>query len=409
MSRRCRNVSDTCDKLRIGSLIFGSLKSMGGYQIFTYNLLTRLAQRGHQVDLYIPQEEYSQDREVYCSMMFDVRPLFFKTYSLFRFVPVLLKAYLRYKNQKNKYQVWQIVGAHPAGNLACALSSRVPIVLRTHGDDVQKDQDLNYGQRLNSSLEAKIRRTVHGMDRLVALTESVSVCYRELGVGDGKIVEIPNGVDVARFSKNSNRDTVRSEWGLPLDRPLILTVGRYHEKKDFATIPRIARKLKKEGVIFHWLIVGRDTDKLNRLIDTEAVTDCVHTAGEIGPSDSPSRTSSFEVPSTRLISLYRCADLFVFPSRMETFGRVIIEAMAAGLPVVTTDAPGCRDVVRHGHTGLLVQPGSIDEFVKQIRRLLRDSVLRQYLVGNGFQHAKLHDWEQVVDQYEDLYRSLIPT
>ena len=94
---------------------------------------------------------------------------------------------------------------------------------------------------------------------------------------------------------------------------------------------------------------------------------------------------------------------------METFGRVIIEAMAAGLPVVTTDAPGCRDVVRHGHTGLLVQPGSIDEFVKQIRRLLRDSVLRQYLVGNGFQHAKLHDWEQVVDQYEDLYRSLIPT
>ena len=218
---------------------------------------------------------------------------------------------------------------------------------------------------------------------------------------------IPNGLDISRFEAPSDLSATRNLWNLPSQKPLLLTVGRYHPKKGYTIIPKVARLLKEKGKEFIWLIVGKHTEQLNDLIVQEGVTDVLKTHGEIGipPSAANARLS---LPDDKLIHLYQIADIFVFPSRMETFGRVLIEAMAAGLPVVTTDAPGCRDVVRHGETGLLSDPDDVISFAHHIQSLMEDDALRKRLVGSGRLHVKQYDWNCVVDRYEQLYRSLLP-
>jgi len=299
------------------------------------------------------------------------------------------------------------MGAYPAGYAACSLSGRVPLVLRTHGEDIQKDANLNYGLRLDPHLEDLIKETLHKMDRVVALTASVTECYRELEVPNGKIVEIPHGIDVGRFKKRADKWETRKKWELPLDKPLLLTVGRYHPKKGFAIIPKVARILKVRGISFFWLIVGKHTERLDPLIEQEGVGDVVRTKREVSFSSPLAGPAELKLPNDELVELYQCADIFAFPSLLETFGRVLIEAMAVGLPVVTVDAPGCRDVVQHGHSGLLAKPGDIEGFATHISRLIEDENLGRYLIENELQHVEQYDWSIVVEKYEQLYQSLL--
>jgi glycosyltransferase involved in cell wall biosynthesis len=96
-------------------------------------------------------------------------------------------------------------------------------------------------------------------------------------------------------------------------------------------------------------------------------------------------------------------ELLVLPSGAEGFGLVLIEAMAAGVPVVATNVPGIRDVVRHGRTGLLVAPGSPAGLVRAIDAILRDPALRQRLVVEAKNDiARRFSWNVVLPRYHEL-------
>ena len=335
-----------------------------------------------------------------------VKPLFWRTFTLVRRSPWVLKAFLRYVNAVERYDIWQIVGSHPAGFLASSLSGKVPLVLRTHGDDIQKCAALNYGLRLNPVLDRQIRYTCHRMDRVVAITKSITECYRELEVSESNIVEIPNGVDIDHLQAPHDNAATRKELNIPNDMLMLLTVGRYHPKKGFAHIPAIARRLKGKGISFTWLVVGGQTQELVPIIEEAGVGDVVSTLEEIGVSRSAGKGTRIALPDERLVRIYQCADVFVYPSLLESFGRVLIEAMAAGLPVVTTDAPGCRDVVQDDVTGLLSSPHDIEGMATNIERVVKDTELAKRLRIEGVAHSQRYDWSLVIDAYEQLYRGL---
>ena len=394
-------------KLKIASLIFGSLTRIGGYQVFTYNLLRELAMRGHQVDLYVPREEYTQNRAFYDSLPFTVKPLFWKTFTMAKRFPWVLQIFLRFVNAVQHYDVWQIVGSYPAGFLASYLFGKVPLVLRTHGDDIQKDEALDYGLRLDPELERRIRFTCHRMDRVIAITKSITECYRDLDVSEDSIVEIPNGVDIDHLQSPHDNAATREELNIPTDRPLLLTVGRYHPKKGFSHIPAIARLLKEKGISFNWIVVGGQTRELGPLIKEAGVADVVRTIDEIGVSTANGSGARITLPDERLVRIYQCADVFVYPSLLESFGRVLIEAMAAGLPVVTTNAPGCRDVVQHDVTGLLSDPYDTEGMASNVELVINDAELAKRLSSEGLAYSRKYDWSNVIEAYETLYKCLL--
>jgi glycosyltransferase involved in cell wall biosynthesis len=102
------------------------------------------------------------------------------------------------------------------------------------------------------------------------------------------------------------------------------------------------------------------------------------------------------VPHKDVVNYYHNADIFINPSFYETLGMSTIEAMASGLPVITTPVGGVPEVVEHGKTGLLVKPGDTDELVKAIIRVLEDKDLR-LLMGQAARKraVELFSWERI--------------
>ncbi len=393
------------ESLRIAVLTLGSLTHLGGHQVFTYNLLQHLHGRGHAVTLYIAREEWCARRSFYHALPVTVRPLPPRVLLLLGFCPALAGWWLRREQRRRGHHVWQAIGVEPAGTLISRLRGLVPTAARAYGDDIQRAPEIEYGLRLNPAVERRIRRTVADLDRVVAMNESMAACCRELGLPDSRIARIPNGFDLAQLRQPVDRDAVRAELGIPVGTPLLLTVGRYHRKKGYELVPAIARQLAG-NTDFAWILLGKGLEVLEPALQAADVVEKVLLREQIG-FDRDEAPGRMRIPDDRLVGLYHAADVLVFPSLLEGSPRVVGEAMAAGLPVVTTDAPGCDDVAEGGENALVVPTGDAGAMAQAVRQMLSDNELRQRLRDNAARWIGRCDWPVVVRQYEALYRELI--
>ena len=392
--------------MKIGILTASFLPKVGGAQVFAYNAARQLAVSGNEVHVYVPAENYAALGPQFRDML---RPLPRKFYGIVRRIPVLglywAQRFLRRRQAVEGYDVWLVIVTFPSGYVATCLKGRVPIVLRASGEDIQKSVELDYGLRLDPSEESRISRTIQSYDKLAALTQSVLTDFMDLGVSDEAIEIIPNGGDLDWFLADRDKTEIRTELGWPQDRPVILTTGRNHRKKGYDLIPDIADKLRDRGLLFRWYVVGTDADRIDEEIRSRGLTDFVITHEEVGVAESPGREWRF--PDRSLVSMYQAADIFAFPSLMETFGMVQLEAMAAGAALVSTDAPGCRDVVIHEQNGLQAHAGDIDSFTVQLGRLLEDPALCEDLSKKGKAWVQNYSWSNVASQYEAVFTALI--
>ncbi len=397
---------------RIAVLLPESLRRMGGYEVFFYNLLIRLHAHGHQIDVYLPHAEVMKNRDFYNAMPFAVKPLCRRFMSLLHWMPWLAGMWLRRRQKQNRYDLWQLSGAYPGGACAALLSGLVPTVVRTHGRDIQKDLSIGFGMRLVPWMNTRIEKTLPHASAVIAMTEKMAQCCDEVGVAENRIIRIANGFDLKRLQRNPAKESQpkqdRNVCGItiPTDTLLILTVGRFQKVKGQDLIPPAAALLKKQGIRFCWLLVGRDTDKLDERITENDVGDCVFTRHEIGPHDNRGHGQFAQVPDDALIALYHMADICVCPSRLEGFPRVVGEAMASGSAVVTTDAPGCADLVQDGVSGIVVRAGDPQALATGIEKLASDSKQRETLASAAEKAAASFDFETITRQYEDLYHSL---
>ena len=140
----------------------------------------------------------------------------------------------------------------------------------------------------------------------------------------------------------------------------------------------------KEGFDIKWVIVGKYVIQLKEKFKKKRLQDNIILIEEVGSISESLPDLKF--PSDYIVRLYKSADIFV-PSLLETFGMVLIEAMASLLPVVTTNAPGCRDVVQNGNNGLVVPTSNPMEMAIAIRKILENEELKSRLVSNGYKFA----------------------
>jgi glycosyltransferase involved in cell wall biosynthesis len=113
------------------------------------------------------------------------------------------------------------------------------------------------------------------------------------------------------------------------------------------------------------------------------------------------------MPPDQLVALYLAADAFVLSSLLEGFSSALVEAMAAGLPLVVTDAPGIRGVVAHDREALMVPVVSPAALAGAMQRIIDDVPLRERLSAAARAGAVPYGWPTVVESYVDLYRELI--
>ncbi|OKP88461.1 glycosyltransferase family 1 protein [Paenibacillus sp. P32E] len=201
------------------------------------------------------------------------------------------------------------------------------------------------------------------------------------------------GIDCRQYSPDKrNAAEVRERYGIT--EPLILLyVGRIAPEKDISTLLQAVRHLPESvaaGV--HLLVVG-DGPLLPEL-RSQAPRNVTFTGVKHGEE---------------LAELYASADLFVFPSSTETFGNVVLEAMASGLPVIAAGAGGSMELVMPGINGELFQPNDPGALVEEICRMANNSILREIMGMEGRRQALGRSWEHIFDglirDYEEVIDS----
>lgn len=385
------------------------LPSLGGAEVGLHNIASRLLARGHRPIVIVPHSHAARLRAEGWTLPYPVEHFPPKVWGVLDRLPalglpVLSAIYSRFQ-ARHSFDFWHGTMGWPIGVslLRWALPRGIPHLIRCAGEDIQRMESIGYGARRNPAVDKLIRRWLPQARHLVAITDSVAEEYRSLGVDDARIAHIPNGVDCSRFQAPCDRRAARAAMGIGDDETMFLAVGRNHPKKAFADLVRAAAVLKDTTARpFRVALVGAGTSALAPLVAELGVTDRIVLREVVGGSAPPGTLPLF--PTADLVAIYRAADAFVFPSLIETFGIVLVEAMAAGLPVITTDAPGCRDVVRNGVDGQLVPPGDPAAMAARMAELLDSAEARHQWSERALVRARFFDWDGVVDRYLDLYR-----
>jgi glycosyltransferase involved in cell wall biosynthesis len=275
---------------------------------------------------------------------------------------------------------WSLVHCHDAHALQVALLpcrlARVPLVA---------SRRVHYG---TSPTKWNLA------DAVVAISGTVAEALKDSGIHPDRIHLVPSGIDVEEIEGLPPMEpSFRSLLGLDSKAFLAGNIGHLHAYKGQSVIPRAAAGIP--GIV--WAIVGEGPQRevLEGLIQEEGVGDRVHLTGAI--------------PDAR--RLLRELDLFVFPSVDEALGTSLLDAMAAGIPVVAADAAGPREVLdplRHGPAGGgLFPPGDAGALAGLVAGLARDAGLRRALAAAQRERLRAFEAEATVEGNLAVYRSVL--
>ena len=234
-----------------------------------------------------------------------------------------------------------------------------------------------------------LRRVARRLSGRIAVSDAAAeFARRRIG---GAFDVIPNGVEVSRFqsavaAQIGAKLEAKSDAGLKL-----LFVGRLDARKGFKTAVEAFRIAAATRPDLRLIVAGDGPQK---------------SAIESLPAALRSRVLMLgAVPNAEIPAYYAACDLYLSPALGgESFGIVLVESMAAGLPLVASDIPGYREVVTDGLQGLLVPAGDPSGYAEAIDRILGDPGLAGRLANDALARARGYDWSVVVPQIERIYR-----
>ncbi|MGY2290719.1 glycosyltransferase family 4 protein [Pseudomonas sp. SDO528_S397] len=199
---------------------------------------------------------------------------------------------------------------------------------------------------------------------------------------------LARGVDSQLFHPAKRDARLRERWGLADDQTAVLHVGRLAQEKNLGLIKRCFDVLQDTYPLrpMKLIIVG---DGPQRSILEHQLPDAIF-CGTLRGED--------------LARHYASGDLFLFPSLTETFGNVVLEAMASGLGVVAYDQAAATQHIRHGYNGVLAMPGDEEAFCDAANWLLEDSESLRRVRLNARQHASRQGWPAIIEAFEHQLR-----
>jgi len=263
-----------------------------------------------------------------------------------------------------------------------------------HGDG---PRDAGTAQRLrDAAFYACVAGFANGCDLVTAPTSTALQLLREHGLR-APSQAVSNGVDLERFSPGAAADELRARYGLPSDRPVVLSVGRLSpEKRADVLIAALARLSGTGGDPAGPVLVlagaGPDERRLRSLARHYGVEDRIVFTGFVPDADLP--------------GLYRAATVFAIASEAELQSLVTMSAMASGLPVVAVNAGALPELVHAGENGFLARPGHAAEVAACLDLLCRDADLRARMGRASSRIIAAHDRHRLLRRWEDLYRAV---
>jgi glycosyltransferase involved in cell wall biosynthesis len=202
------------------------------------------------------------------------------------------------------------------------------------------------------------------LDIVFVNSEEYRQSWIKRGFDQAKLKILPRGLDTELFHPARRNPAFFEKFGRCNGEIRLLYVGRISREKDLDLLANAYRRLRNEGLPIHLFVVGHGpySEKLAKSL--------------------PEAFFTGYLTGTELATAYASADIFVFPSTTDTFGNVILEAQACGLPVIVSDSGGPKELVEDGMNGLITRSRDVDDFTQAIRSLIADAALRERM-GNA--------------------------
>jgi glycosyltransferase involved in cell wall biosynthesis len=297
-------------------------------------------------------------------------------------------------------QRYHIVHTHNSkagfiGRLAAKWAG-VPIIVHTVHGFAFHDHEPAWRQILFRNLE---RLASHWCDKMVFISQPlIDWALRDRITRREKIRKIYSGIELDHFEPvpDGERKALKEAWGIREEAPVVGIVSKLWEGKGHTILIHAFEGLKQEIPEAVLVIVGEGylRDKLSDLVDHLGLKGSVLFTG-------------FQMDVRRIIATF---DVAVLPSFFEGMGRVLLEAMTMGKPVVASSVGGIPDLVHHGKTGLLVTPGSVSELKSGLLTLIRNKALAKEMGKEGRKRiSEEFSAGRMAQSIEKLYRELLQT
>lgn len=301
---------------------------------------------------------------------------------------------LRQLLQSQSFDVIHVHWVIPNGPIALPLAHqyRLPLVVSLHGSDI-------FFALRNALFGFFARQVFRYANVVTACSPDLQAGAIRLGAEPSRTHLLPWGADPEVFKVDTKAIAPRSRWGLPLDAPILLSLGRLVRKKGIEYLIRALPTILAHHPKTQLLIAGTGPEMpvLQNWAVTLGVQRSVRFLGEIPWQDIP--------------ELLAASNIFVVPSIHDERGNLdglpttILEAMAATRPIVATDIAGIPLVVQHEYNGLLVPEGQPDALAQAIIRLLDNpGMASQYGLAGRQRIVNELNWQQIARRFEQFYR-----
>jgi len=369
----------------------------GGVRV-AFDMSEELIRRGHAVTIYatnlLRENMDLHGKKITTVTIFDVlfSPIAKKT-KLY-VTPQLILALKEIKHfdiiHFHGYRTFQNIILHHY-----AKKCNVPYIFQVHGSIPRKGKqglkcfyDVLFGYRL-----------LRDASKVIALSEVEAGQYRSVGVPEEKIAIIPNGIDPSEYADLPPEGAFKKKFNIPEDKRIILYLGRIHKTKGIDFLVRAYAHLKnemkcKDAVL---VIAGPDDGYLGKVKSL---------AQGLGVSNSVLFTGPLY--GKVKLAAYVDSQVYVLPSRYETFPMTVLEAYACGKPTIASRVGGLKDLVNNGETGLLFELGNVEQLARNILYLLDNNgeAKEMGLKGKEFVKENL-TIESAVTKLEKVYEEIV--
>ncbi len=356
---------------------FGNLRWGGQKSLF--HLVTRLNRKKYHPVVLLPSDEDFAEALRHRKVDVVIQKLpaigFFSSYKVILALCNVLRTI-------NHYDIDLIHTDGPRNTLYAGLAAklkRLPVVY--HIRDANRD---------------RYDRVLYYLSTRIILVAQILRVRFDWVVNDDKFVTVYNGVDLKKISRQSSSSQIKRDLGFAESPLKIVSTGRVEPEKGQKFLIEACGRLK-ERINFHLILVGE-------VVDQEYARVCENIALEYGIRDRLTLTGYRE----DIDGILQDADIFVLPSTGEAFSRAIIEAMAAGRPVVATDVGGTKEAIEDGVSGFVVPPVDAAVMVERIFALATDEKLRQKFGAEARKRVEaLFTIEKNVEKTELIYAELL--
>ena len=340
---------------------------VGGIAKVVYDLSRRLIKDGHEVTVVtykegdVPYYENDKGVEVYRVDNYMINPNNFIDWIMQLNFNLVAKA-SEIMNTKGKFDV---IHAHDwlVANAAKTLKSayNIPIVATIHATEAGRNGGIREEQQRYIN-DTEWMLTYEATEVIVNSNYMKSEVQRLFGLPFEKINVIPNGINLNIYNGIEKNFEFRRKYARDNEK-IVMCAGRLVYEKGFQYLIDAAPKILNNYHDVKFIIAGKGgmMDELKAKANYLGISDKVYFTGQLCPQD--------------LYTMYKCADVAVFPSTYEPFGIVAIEGMYAGTPIVVSDVGGLNEIVEHGVTGMKSYAGNSNSLADSILSLLFDQQL----------------------------------